>query len=160
MNSGRSLITLSCIGFVCFPVLLVWAATYINKPRQTNSPTVWLFLRANAASRLTRDASSDLHVRGKFDWMKFQQLGSHSLIPLSLWGMPTGRAFFQKQPTCLNPSAKALKCQDLYFQTHFAVYSSTLHLGDELPEQLGFATHFPRMWLFLLQMSGELKCCD
>lgn len=117
MNSGRSLITLSCIGFVCLPVLLVWAATYINKPARQ---TVRLNKRRLSFSS---NASLDLRVRSELDWMKFQQLGSRGLILRSLWEMPNWSAFFQKHPTCLNPSAEPLKCQDSYFQAHSAVFS-------------------------------------
>lgn len=164
MNSGRSLIKLSCICFVCLAVdLAVKAAVSTNKTTKTMhistvSQTVHCFWTnvkypSVGISLLTLIYPSYLTYE-----ITFLTIGKCSIIQHSLWSMPSGRAFFQKT-TYLNPSVhhwNAKICSSKY-TVHFFF---PLYLGDILPKQLGFATQLPWMCLFLLQMSGELKYSD
>lgn len=105
MNSGRSLITLSCICFVCFPDLVVKAATSTNKTtRQTVRETV-LCIWTNYSYHSIGTSFLTLIDPPYLTYeIIFLTIGTWSLIPHSLWSMPSGRAFFQKNLTYLNPS--------------------------------------------------------
>lgn len=108
MNSGRSLIKLSCICFVCFPDLAVKAAASTNKTTRTmhistqlvrQSIAFWTNVKYPSVgiSLLTLIYPSYLTYE-----ITFLTIGKWSIIPHSLWGMPTGRAFFQKPPTWIH----------------------------------------------------------
>lgn len=104
MNSGRSLITLSCICFVCFPDLVVKAATSTNKTtRQTVRETV-LCVWTNYSYRSIGTSFLTLIYQSYLTYeIIFLTIGTWSLIPHS-WSMPSGRAFFQqkKPPTWIH----------------------------------------------------------
>lgn len=129
MNSGRSLIKLSCICFVCLAVdLAVKAAVSTNKTTKTMhistvSQTVHCFWTnvkypSVGISLLTLIYPSYLTYE-----ITFLTIGKCSIIPHSLWSMPSGRAFFQKNHL-LESISTPLKCQDLFFQIHCAFFLS------------------------------------
>jgi len=88
----------------------------------------------------------------------FLTIGKGIIIPHSLWGMPTGRTFFQKPPTWIHQYT--IEMPRFVLPNTLCIFFPPLYFGDILPKQLGFATQLPWMCLFLLQMSGELKYCD
>lgn len=105
VNSGRSLINLSCICFVCLPDLAVKAAKSTNKNNHKHTVCQWIhcfWINVKYLSvwklLLTLIYPSYLTYE-----ITFLTIGKSSIIPHSLWSMPSGRAFFQKT-TYLNPS--------------------------------------------------------
>lgn len=105
VNSGRSLINLSCICFVCLPDLAVKAAKSTNKNNHKHTVCQWIhcfWINVKYLSvwklLLTLIYPSYLTYE-----ITFLTIGKSSIIPHSLWSMPSGRAFFQKN-TYLNPS--------------------------------------------------------
>lgn len=108
MNSGRSLINLSCICFVCLSDLAVKAAGSTNKTTKTmhistqlvrESIAFWTNVKYPSAGILLLTLIYPSYLTYE---ITFLTIGKWRIIPHSLWSMPSGRLFFQKPPTWIH----------------------------------------------------------
>lgn len=162
MNSGRSLIKLSCICFVCFPDLTVKAAASTNKTTKTMHTSTQLVRRSVAFQQML----SILQCEYRFLTSILFDLWNHIFNNWQGYYVSTlivRHANWENilpKTTYLNPSVhhwNAKMCTSKY-TVHFPplLYISEISCQNSWV----FATQLPWMCLFLLQMSGELKYCD
>ena len=129
MNSGRSLIKLSCICFVCLPVLAVKAAASTNKTTKT----------MQMSTQLDRQSSVLLsRCEVSVGWNIALDLASPILFDLwnhifNNWQVEYNSTLIVKHAKwesilpknhLLESISTPLKCQDLYFQIHYAFFFS------------------------------------